>query len=234
MFQRVLAEERLFLNDDEYLYHYLGLTDRACFSAVYRANGRSISTEHLDALVARKSRHMLEALRTDIIVSDSVRSFVLDAAEHYRLAVASGALREEIELCLDRIGMLDIFEHITAAQDVLRGKPFPDPYVHCFAALASRQMIATDECLAIEDTPIGVQAAKAAGLYCVAIATTVVPDALTLADFVAPSLEKMDLGHVSHRLTGEVGRSPGRRTDQLWRRNVAIRRSPSSARAGKG
>src|SRR5215813_11829753 len=62
MFQWVLAEERLFLNDDEYLYHYLGLTDRACFSAVYRANGRSISTEHLDALVARKSRHMLEAL----------------------------------------------------------------------------------------------------------------------------------------------------------------------------
>jgi len=67
-------------------------------------------------------------------------------------------------------------------------------------------MIATDECLAIEDTPIGIQAAKAAGLYCVAITTTVVPDALTLADFVAPSLEKIDLGHVTHRLIGGVGR----------------------------
>src|SRR5215470_9278145 len=148
LFQRVLAEEKLLLNDDEYLCRYLGLTDRACFSAVYRAYGRSISSEHLDALVTRKSRYMLEAIRTDVFVSDTVRSFVLDAAEHYRLAIASGAPREEIELCLDRIGLLDVFEHITAAQDVLRGKPFPDPYVHCFTALASGQMIATDECLA--------------------------------------------------------------------------------------
>lgn len=207
MFQQVLAEEKLLLNDDEYHRRYLGLTDRACFSAVYRGYGRSITTEHLDALVARKSRYMLKALRTDIIVSETVRHFVLDAAEHYRLAVASGALREEIEFCLDRIGLLDVFEHVTAAQDVWRGKPFPDPYVHCLTALASRQMIATDECLAIEDTPIGIQAAKAAGLACVGIATTLAPDALTLADFVAPSLEKIDLGHVADRLIGEISRS---------------------------
>src|SRR5215470_11420470 len=146
LFQRVLAEEKLLLNDDEYLRRYVGLTDRACFSAVYRAYGRSISDEHLDELVARRSRYMLDAIKTEIIVSDTVRSFVLDAAEHYRLAVATGALREEVEIFLDRLGVLDVFEHITAAQDVLRGKPFPDPYVHCFAALASRQMIATDEC----------------------------------------------------------------------------------------
>lgn len=207
MFQRVLAEEKLLLNDGEYYRRYLGLTDHACFSAVYQAHGRLVSTEHLEALVARKSQYMLGAFKKDIMISEAVKQFVLDAAEHYRLAVASGALREEIEFCLDRIGLLDVFEHVTAAQDVWRGKPFPDPYVHCLTALASRQMIATDECLAIEDTPIGIQAAKAAGLACVGIATTLVPDALTLADFVAPSLEKIDLGHVADRLIGEISRS---------------------------
>jgi beta-phosphoglucomutase-like phosphatase (HAD superfamily) len=149
---------------------------------------------------------MLRALETDITITEPVRQFVLDAAEHYRLAVASGALREEIEFCLNRAGLLEVFEHMTAAQDVFRGKPFPDLYVHTLTALARRQMIATDDCLAIEDTPRGIQAAKAAGLSCLGLATTLAPDALAQADLVAPALDRIDLGLVAERLIGGNGR----------------------------
>ncbi|NWF73894.1 MAG: HAD family phosphatase [Nitrospirae bacterium] len=206
MIQHVLAEEGLHLGGDDYFRRYIGLTDHACFSAVYQAHGRSVSSEHLEALVARKSRCMLRAFKTDSMIPEAVKQFVLDAAERYRLAIASCALREEIEFCLDQAGLLDVFEHVTAAQDVVRGKPFPDPYVHCLAALMRRQMIATDDCIAIEDTPKGIQAAKAAGLVCLGVATTVAPDALALADLVAPSLDRIDLGLVAERLMGRAGR----------------------------
>jgi hypothetical protein len=80
--------------------------------------------------------------------------------------------------------------------------------VHSLAALARRQIIATDECIAIEDTPKGIQAANAAGLVCLGVATTVAPDALTLAHLVAPSLDRIDLGLMAERLMGGDGRVP--------------------------
>jgi HAD superfamily hydrolase (TIGR01509 family) len=198
-FRGVLAEEGLVLAEEEYERNYLGLTDAACFEAVALAQGVRLSPPHLRDLVARKSRAMQEAIVREVVVTPGVQRFVKTVAERYRVAIVSGALREEILLCLDRAGLQGVFEHITSAQDVGSGKPSPEPYLRALHHLALRRPLAAGQCLAIEDTPKGIQAAQAAGLRCLGVATTLHAGDLHEADAVTSSLEDCDFDLLAGR-----------------------------------
>jgi beta-phosphoglucomutase len=72
------------------------------------------------------------------------------------------------------------FEFIITGDEVPRAKPFPDPYL-----TAARQLgLRPDECLVVENAPLGIEAARAAGMYCVAVETTLGKEYLTAADLV--------------------------------------------------
>ena len=96
-----------------------------------------------------------------------VEAFLDDAAAAgARFAVASSATRDWLDQQLGRLGIRDRFE-VVCARDNGRVKPAPDIYL---AALASLGVDAGDA-IAFEDSPNGIAAAKAAGLYCVAVPT---------------------------------------------------------------
>ena len=85
---------------------------------------------------------------------------------------------------LERLG-LDGWDCIRCFDDVGRPKPAPDVYLAVIECLG----IAPDEAIAIEDSSSGVQAAKAAGLFCVAVPGSLTPDAdYSEADLVLGSL----------------------------------------------
>lgn len=200
MFREVLAEEGVTLTLEEYTTSYVGLTDAACFQAVLEARGACPKSGWINELVGRKTSRMQASLRLEPVLLPGIAEFVATAGASYRLAVASGALREEIEVTLDRAGFRGAFEHITAAQDVLRGKPAPDPYLYAVRALNLTRPLAAAECLAIEDTPHGVAAARKAGLRCLAVATSVPQDELWEADAVTLSLHGYDLSALASKL----------------------------------
>ncbi len=88
-------------------------------------------------------------------------------AEGVPLAIASSSILPWVEACLGRIGLLDSFDQFVTGSDVERGKPAPDVYL-----LAARRLgLAPETCLAIEDAPAGILAAKAAGMVCWAVRT---------------------------------------------------------------
>jgi HAD superfamily hydrolase (TIGR01509 family) len=76
------------------------------------------------------------------------------------LAVASGGHRELVLPTLDALGITQLFKAVVCAEDYERGKPYPDP----FLLAAQRLGIAPGECVVFEDSPTGIQAAKAAGM----------------------------------------------------------------------
>lgn len=83
------------------------------------------------------------------------------------LAIASSSIRPWVEACLDRIDLRDCFDLLVTGSDVERGKPAPDVYL-----LAARRLaVEPSSCLAIEDAPAGIQAAKSAGMVCWAVRT---------------------------------------------------------------
>ena len=188
MFRRVLQDEGLPLSERDYYQKYVGFDDKSCFHAILTEHGRPAPPETIQQLVERKATMMLEHLTTASVVYPGVVEFVKNVTGRHRLAIVSGALRHEIELILKTAGMRDDFEHITAAEDVLNGKPAPEGYLHALRSLARHAPLQASECLVIEDTPFGIQAAHAAGMRCLAVSTTFPPDRLGIADAVTATL----------------------------------------------
>lgn len=189
MFQEVLRAEGIVLTSDRYHAAYVGLTDEACFRAILKDDKTAVSHVAIDRLVQDKTGLMQRALRASLPRLPGVMEFVSDAYISRRLAIASGALLREIVLCLEMAGMVPLFEHITAAGDVRHGKPDPGPYLHALDALDRRSPLRADECVVIEDTPHGIEAAHKAGMRCIAVTTTLPASRLAQADLVIPSLQ---------------------------------------------
>ena len=81
------------------------------------------------------------------------------------LAVASSAVRKSIEAILRRFGLRELFAVIIDGSEVRHGKPDPEANV----VTASRLKVKPEECVVFEDSTVGVQAAKAAGMFCIAV-----------------------------------------------------------------
>ncbi len=90
-------------------------------------------------------------------------------AEHGRIpfAVVSGGRRNSVTNSLTTLGLLDKFETIVGAEDYKNSKPAPDAYL----LAAARLGVAPKDCLVFEDTDMGIQAATAAGMASVKIAS---------------------------------------------------------------
>ncbi|QFI67364.1 HAD family hydrolase [Sinorhizobium alkalisoli] len=81
--------------------------------------------------------------------------------------VASSSQPERIRLSLTVTGLIDLFEpHIFSASMVTHGKPAPDLFLHASAEMSYRSA----DCIVIEDSPAGIEAAKAAGMRVFAFA----------------------------------------------------------------
>jgi beta-phosphoglucomutase len=85
--------------------------------------------------------------------------------------------------------ILKIFAAIITADDVRNGKPAPDPYL----CAAKHLRVHPENCLVVENAPLGIQAAKNAGMQVIAIATTLSPSHLQEADLVVESFEELRL-----------------------------------------
>ncbi len=113
------------------------------------------------------------------------------------MGVVSGALRDEIELGLDRLGVRECVAFVVSAEDVPQSKPEPDGYLRGLAELERlTPNVVPARVLAIEDSPAGVQAAKRAGLACLALTHSA----------ARPALEEAGADHVSDEI-GEVDAS---------------------------
>lgn len=129
-FQAILEEEDIGLSEEEYAKHYMGLTDAECFRSVFKTHERPLESAALRNLIECKSARMKEAIRAHDVLIPGMAQFVRTVSRTYRLAVASGALRAEIVLALQRADLLDAFEVIATAEDVRVGKPDPALYLH--------------------------------------------------------------------------------------------------------
>ncbi len=100
------------------------------------------------------------------------------------LAVGSSGPRENIDLILQAMGVANFVLVVVSAGDVTRGKP--DPQV--FQLAIGRLGLRPDQCVVIEDAPVGVQAARAAGARTVALLLHHPPEAFDGVDLIVPRL----------------------------------------------
>lgn len=193
LLRQVLGEAGLPWAEEDYAAKYLGRTDHACFALALREAGRARQVDDavfVEQLIARKAELYQCAIGEQIAFFPGVRELVRRLAGKFPLAVASGALRDEIETVLRRGGIRDCFQAIIAAEDVARGKPAPEGFLKALAALNAQRTPAIHPraCLVIEDSVAGVAAARRAGMRSLAVTNSYQAEALRGADWIVRSL----------------------------------------------
>ena len=195
-YQEVLEPLGMGFDYKRYEEHYIGFDDRDAFRERYKELELPLDEATLLQLMTAKR----EAVRR--IIARGVKSFpgVVPlvkslAAAGIPLAVASGALREEITAFLDVLELGGVFPVVVAADEVKHSKPDPETYLMAMERLRMRpglERLDPARCIAIEDTPAGIRSAGAAGLLVVGVTHTFPAQKITAAARVVESLDGMD------------------------------------------
>lgn len=197
LLQRVLQEQGIILSEEDYYSRYLGFDDRGAFTAAYREHGRELGSHELARLIDLKAHYYRETIQRKLRVFPGVKRLVANLSQQVSLAIASGALRHEIETLLTVITLKDYFPVIVSAEDVTAGKPEPEIFLKALAQLNAyagpARSITAGECVVIEDSREGIRGARRAGMACLAVTNSHLSEQLSEANAIVRSLEGLEL-----------------------------------------
>ncbi len=206
-FRKVLEPKGISFTWEEYVARYMGCDDRDAFRKAFRLAGRDLDDRELAFLVKAKSRVFQEVdrggtVRTYPGVLDLIRSLY---ASGIPMAVCSGALRSDIDPILSGFGVACCFSAVVSAENVRKGKPDPEGYVLAFRELVRARtpdVRSVGACVAVEDTPDGIEAARRAGFSVLAVANSHPAEFLSGADHVVSSLEDVRIDGIDRCRAG--------------------------------
>jgi len=181
-FQEVLGSYGVTVTDRDYYTHYIVYSDREVLERLLP------DRQALAAAVAAKERRYWELLEAGVPPFPDGLA-LLAKTDGWRVGLATGSIRREAELALRSLGVRDRFDAIVTREDCRKGKPDPEPFLRAAESLK----LPARQCVVIEDTPGGVQAAKAAGMIAVAVTHSCSRSQLIGADLVVDDLGSVDL-----------------------------------------
>lgn len=195
--QQVLATAGVMMSADEYYARYLGYSDHDSLLQIAADRGLVWDEPTIERLTRAKTQRFREIARGESVLFPDAAACVEQVAAAVPVAIASGALRDEIELMLAPTGLRSLFSVVVAADDTPRSKPAPDPYERAFTLLQETGRLDSaarpGHAVAIEDSPWGIQSARTAGLRTIALTTSYGADQLGEADLVLPGLSALTL-----------------------------------------
>jgi len=203
-FNEVLRPEGIEIPIDEYSARLIGLNDHDCFATVLRENRKDAGEERVAGLIARKTAVYQAKVAEREVLYPGAAKFVRDCARRFPLMIVTGTLRAEAEAILRRAGLRELFLDIIAAEDVERGKPEPDGFIAALGRigflLRQRDPVLADECLVVEDTRAGIEAAHRAGMKVLTFCHSATAEELAAADVVRASISELDLDDILRAL----------------------------------
>ncbi len=124
------------------------------------------SDQERQAMGERKEAYYREIYRPHLRLIDGLEEFLHEASERgVPMAVATAGERSNIDFTLDGCGVRECFSAIIGSSDVQHGKPHPE----VFLKAAERLGVAPEECLVFEDSTVGAEAARRAGMKCIVV-----------------------------------------------------------------
>jgi HAD superfamily hydrolase (TIGR01509 family) len=182
----------------EFIHQTFGMTNPSILRLL---RDGAISDEEINRYSTLKEECYREIACGKITLMEGVRE-VLDSltSAGARLAIGSSGVRANLELTVRECGLEGRFAAIVALEDITRGKP--DPQV--FEIAARRSEADPSHCAVFEDAPVGIQAAKAAGMLAVGVATS--HPAQMLWDAGADEVIKVLIGYETSSLVERLGK----------------------------
>lgn len=101
-------------------------------------------------------------------------------------AIVTSCIRKSLETAIPA-HQIKLFDYTISGDELKRGKPNPDPFITASDKLG----LVPDDCIVIENAPLGIRSAKAAGMLCIAITSTLNRDDLAEADYIIDDISKI-------------------------------------------
>lgn len=186
LFRQVLSDEGIELKEKDYWETYVGYDDKGLFTVLYKNDNKKLIHKKLKELIHKKNKLYLPTMKKKVPLFPGVKEFIEEVKNKYILTIVSGALLSEIELVLTLSGLRKAFKIIMSAEDTKKGKPDPQGFLLCLKELKKIDpTIQAKECLVLEDSLAGVEAARAANMQVIALTHTYKEEELHEADFIA-------------------------------------------------
>ena len=164
----IMLGENLRAEEEDYTRYCRGRSDRAGLKDILANRGRILPDDYLDKLIAKKTqgyRQQIEQL-AELPLSPHLEEFLIQLQEqNIAIGLVTGTIRSEVEYILQTTNLAQYFDVIVAGDDLKPSKPEPEPYL----LAVERLNLQPSECLAIEDNPVGITAAKRAKIQVVGI-----------------------------------------------------------------
>lgn len=193
-FNQVLAEHNIEITTKDYYKDYLGLSDLDLLKLLVD-KGLLKLTDRLEDIASKKKKAFEQLAKTEGRIIEGVRDFLQMLKQHnIPMAICSGALLAEIELILEQAKLRSFFDVIVSAEDVKKGKPNPAGFVLTLQRLNKKHPpISAGQCIVIEDSHWGLEAAKAAGMHTIAITNSYDAKQLSMAEKVVNKLSELSI-----------------------------------------
>jgi beta-phosphoglucomutase len=193
--QTVFGEMDIEVNPEEVLLEE-GTTAHELSAKILADNHKSISEKQHQRLVDKKQSLYREIL--DAGVHPDLKDLLMQL-KHYKLktGLVTGSSTDNIYKAFDS-QLLGLFDTIITGDDVENGKPSPEGYLCAAASLD----LSSDDCLVVENAPLGIEAAKRAGMKVMALTTTLSRDQLAGADYYREDLSKKIVEQLIEIVTG--------------------------------
>lgn len=186
-FNEGLKNLNINISEDEYYSKYISLDDRGVITNVVNDKNISVTNEEIDMIIKNKNDYFESRLIDNSKLFPGVEELIIQLSKNFVLSIGSGANRSEIIKTLKNNNIYDYFEIIVSADEVNNPKPNPETYNRVLDNINTDFNI--NEIIVIEDSPGGIEAAKSAGLKCIAITNTFDNKQLRKADIIVSNYE---------------------------------------------
>ncbi|UCF00012.1 MAG: HAD family phosphatase [Planctomycetota bacterium] len=195
-FNQVLGDFGIEIATKDYYKDYLGLTDFDCFEALINEGRLRIKAEEIKNLVEHKNQIFEKLAKSEGRIIEGVRDFLQMLKQNdIPMAICSGALLVEIELILEEAQLRSFFDVIVSAECVEKGKPEPEGFLLALQKMNEKKQgsILADQCIVIEDSHWGLEAANAAGMHTIAITNSYDAEQLAMAEKIITRLSELNI-----------------------------------------
>ena len=185
-YQEVLRGHQIDLKEEWY-FSALGMNDRTFVKAMFERAEKPLTGPVLETVLGAKIDLHRQMIEDELPLFPGVLTFLKAASRHFSIGLVSMADKAEVSYVFQRANLTPLFSVIVTAEDASLCKPAPECYLAGLTKLNDKRQherllpLLANECLAIEDSPPGIESARAAGMRTLGVTNTVSAEALRAA-----------------------------------------------------
>jgi len=195
-FNQSLAQYGIEITKNDYYTMYLGFNDTDCYKLLIEKGLLKMDEQQINTLMNQKKKIFEQLAKAEGKMIEGVRDFLnMLEQNNIPMAICSGSLLTEVEMVLEEARLRHLFEVIVSGEQVTKGKPDPEGFLLSLQRLNENREnpITANQCVVIEDSHWGLEAAKAAGMHTIAVTNSYDAGQLGMAEKIVNQLNELSI-----------------------------------------